>query len=164
MSAAGLRSRSKAGSTVALEAAHSGAAEPGYELLAELPSSSSSLGSDRTSARSQGKLATVEEEVPMDRETRRMARRSELTEGDDQYPGAKGTKDAPGRFTSRSHRTSPYLLSQANPWVWKTLSLNLRRCVRYSPPSPANLRTRARAALGGPDRKLWNSSFPARRL
>ena len=126
LSAAGLRSRSKAGSTVALEAAHRGAAEPGYELLAELPSSSSSLGSDRTSARSQGKLATVEEEVPMDRETRRMARRSELTEGDDQYPGGKGAKDAPGRFTSRSHRTSPYLLSQANFWVWKAFSLNAK--------------------------------------
>ena len=73
----------------------------------------------------------------MDRETRRMARRSELTEGDDQYPGAKGTKDAPGRFTSRSHRTSPYLLSQANPWVWKTLSL--ARCIHYFPPLSGKL-------------------------
>ena len=105
-----------------------------YELLAELPSSSSSLGSDRTSARSQGKLATVEEEVPMDRETRRMARRSELTEGDDQYPGAKGTKDAPGRFTSRSHRTSPYLLSQANPWVWKSFRFKPREVYSLLPP------------------------------
>ena len=145
LSAAGLRSRSKAGSTVALEAAHRGAAEPGYELLAELPSSSSSLGSDRTSARSQGKLATVEEEVPMDRETRRMARRSELTEGDDQYPGAKGTKDAPGRFTSRSHRTSPYLLSQANPWVWKSLRFNSRG-VFVTPPLSCKLED---ARLGG---------------
>ena len=61
------------------------------ELMAERPSSS------RLGRMSQGKLTDVADEVIMSREARLKARKEELLEGDDLYPGARGTKDAPGR-------------------------------------------------------------------
>ena len=146
----------------ALEAAHCSAAEPGSELSAERPSSSSHRSSERSwgklttteaevptsvpssirgisvdqklaaaaaaaigagtaplddeapsscqSLMSQGKLTIEKEEVPVDsREAWRTARRVLLTEGDELYEGAKGTKDAPGRCVSmhRWRQASP---------------------------------------------------------
>ena len=61
------------------------------ELMAER------LSSSRLGRMSQGKLT---HEVPMSREARLKAQKEELLEGDELYPGAWGTKDAPGRSVS----------------------------------------------------------------
>ena len=64
---------------------------PPNELMAEQPSSS------RLVTMSQGKLADVAGEVPIDKKARLKARKEELLEGDALYADARGTKDAPGR-------------------------------------------------------------------
>ena len=76
--------------------------QPPNELSAKLASSSSSGNSPEMS---QGKLTTEMEELPVDRKARLRARKLSLTEGDELYAGAKGTKDAPGRsFSVRPKR------------------------------------------------------------
>ena len=54
---------------------------------------------------SQGKLTEDVDAAPTDKAARFRARKASITEGDEFYEGAKGTKEGPGRCVSRSSRS-----------------------------------------------------------
>ena len=54
---------------------------------------------------SQGKLTEAVDAAPTDKAARFRARKASITEGDEFYEGAKGTKEGPGRCVSRSSRS-----------------------------------------------------------
>ena len=63
-----------------------------------------------TSKMSWGKLAEAVEAAPTDKAARFRARKASITEGDDMFEGAKGTRDGPGRCVSSrrsSHTSNP---------------------------------------------------------
>ena len=63
-----------------------------------------------TSKMSCGKLAEAVEAAPTDKAARFRARKASITEGDDMFEGAKGTRDGPGRCVSSrrsSHTSNP---------------------------------------------------------